>query len=433
MSNPEEINLRGKGLSYFFTWDNSHNSKVNPVLPFFLLVLNALYTVIGVRLRDLRPNGACELNINRTVGVVEHFDRVGLFWGLLSIYPIISLVMVLVQIVFHVFQHRKDNERAQRQQQGDHVDQGYPGSHEDQEKEKAQRVQNVEILHIALVNSLIIISGSLYLAADNFFFLVDPDDQSHSPSTTRSFIAGSSFICSLLVFAVDHFRFTDLVNKCLMTCNCVERANYKPNNNENELNVISILYFWSPLATFITTFDSLFISVVNEISGEESVRSGFDCSNERGAEGAIIFYIAICILYVISSGVYVVFKIITKTVYLRRYARARASNILINGFTYLSYIGYFSFIGIVFIIIGLMFIASDNNWPWICLAKNDDRICYWVMVRVDFLTTVTVVLFLYFWASVAISLFKCCLKLEGNLNPAEPTNKSVHRNENCHC
>ena len=468
---------RGKGLSSFLAGDGS---KVNPVLWFFLLFLNALYTVIGVRLRDLRPNGACELNVNRTIGIVEHFDRVGLFWGLLSIYPIISIVIVLVQIVFHVLHRSKDKETAERQKQeaqgdkGNHdnqgklgnqenhldhpeqrnqsdqrylgdrrdqavqVDQRYLGGPRDQEVQvdlghcilhKKQRacIQNVlEILHILSVNLLVIISGSFYIAADNFFFLVDPDHQSHDPSTTRGFIAGSSLICSVAVFAVDQC-FTQLVPKCLEKCKYVEETNNDntPDENENGVNVIKILYFWSPLAVLITTCDSIFISVVDEISGEDDVRNGFDCSNERGIEGAIIFYIAICIVFSISSGAFVVFMIIHKLEYLPKCSSRNWSCC----FAYLWYIVHFPLIGIAFVITGLMFIAADNNWPWICLAKNEGDICSWVIVRVGFLAVVTVFSILFFLSSAALSLLKYCATLERNLNPAETTNTSVHSNE----
>ena len=578
MPTQQEVTNRGQGLSSFFTWDNS---KVNPVLWFFLLFLNALYTVIGIRLRDLKPNGACELNVNRTIGRVEHDDRIGLYWGLWSIYPGCSFLILMVQIVSHVLHYCRNQENqgdlgnlenesdqteqyrsgqrdlgnrgyqgvqvdqrdlgdqrdqgvqvyqrdlggqrdqgvqvdqrdlgglggqrdqgvqvdqrdlgGQRNQgvqvdqrdledrsdqgvqvsriylgdrgdqgqqvdqrdledlsdqgvqvsriylgdQGEQVDQGVQVSrrgHEAsrrhrilQEKQKTRGVQNVvEILHIALVNFLVIISGSLYIAADNFFFLVDPDDQNQNPSTERSFIAGSSLICSVLVFIVDYW-FEHIVYKCLKTCNFVKETNDKPDNNENGLIVLRILYFWWPLAVLITTFDSLFISVVDEISGEDNVRSGYDCSNETGFKGAIIFYIAICIVFSICSGVFVVFKFINKLKYFPNYS-SRNWN-LSCCFAYLWYIVHFSFFGIVFIVTGLMFIAVDNNWPWICLAKNDSDICYWVIVRVGLLAVVTVFSILFFLSSAAFSLLKCCVKLEGNSNTAETTKKNAHTNE----
>ena len=429
---PVQSPNRGKELISFPGWGNS---KVNPVLWFFLLFLNALYSVIGVRLRDLRPNGACELNVNRTIGRVEYFDRVGLFWGLLSIYPIISIVIVLVQIVFHVLHLRKDNKTAERQQQEDQGDQGDPENQDDQGeedhgepekqqgKQKARDVQNVvEILHIVLVNSLIIISGSLYIAADNFFFLVDPDHQTHNPSTTRGFIAGSSFLCSILVLVVTQW-FEQSVYKCLETFNYGKETN-DPNKNEN--GVLKILYFWSPLVGLIPMFDSLLISVVDEISGGENVRSGFDCSNERGIVGAIIFCIVICIVFFISIVVVVVFKIINKRHHLPKYPICKWKRYCV----YFWYIVYFLVMGIVFLITGLMFIAADNNWPWICLAKNDSNICYWVLVRVGLLAVVTVFSILLLSSSLALSLWQCCKELKGKSNQkAETTNKSDHTNE----
>ena len=462
---------RGKGLSSFFSWDTS---KVNPVLWFYLLFLNALYTVIGVRLRDLQPNGACELNINRTIGRFEYFDRAGLFWGLWSIYPIISIVIVLVQIVFHVLYCCKDDKTKQRQQQGhqgEHVDQSDPeglrdqvdesdledrrdqgvqvdlrvqggrrdqgtqvdqrdlGGQRDQgglkEKQKVQRLQNVvEILHIVLVNSLVIISGSLYIAADNFFFLVDPDHETHNPSTTRSFIAGSSFICSVLVLVVTQW-FEQSVYKCLETFDCVEGTNNKPDENEEGENnlkkCLKILYFWSPLAGLITMFDSLFISIVHEISGEDNVRSGFDCSNERGVEGAIILYIAICIVFSTSIVVIVVFKMINKRKHMGKYSSFEWKWCWVH----FSYIAYFLVMGIVFIITGLIFMVVDNNWPWICLAKHDRDICYWVMIRVGFLAVITVISILLLLSSATLSLLEYCEELCGKSKPVETTNESA--------
>ena len=396
---PQEVTNLGEGLSLFSAWENL---RVNPVLWIFLLFLNALYTVIGVHLRDFGQNGACELNVNRTIGRVEHFDQEGLFWGLWSIYPIISIIIVWVQIVFHVVYCCNDDKTTQRQQQ---EDQG------DQERQKARRAPNVvKIIHIVLVNSLVIISGSLYIAADNYFFLVDPDDQTQNPSTTRGFIAGSSLICSVIVVVIDQW-FEHSLYKCLKTCKCVKETDSQPDKNENEkvIKIIKILYFWSPLAGLITIFDSLFISVVDEISGEDNVRSGFDCSNEIGFKGAIGFFSVICSVFFISSVVVVVSKNINKRKHLGDYSSYnwKWKSCCVN----IGYIVYYLVMGIVFVITGLMFIAADNNWPWICLAKNDSNICYWVMVRVDILAVVTVISFLFLFSSAALSLFECYKKL----------------------
>ena len=549
----EDINNPGQGLSQYSTWNNS---KVNPVLWFFLLFLNALYTLIGVRLRDLRPNGACELNVNRTIGRVEHFDRMGLYWGLWSIYPGISSIILLVQISCQVVRYCKDSKISQRQQQinarnqgnqenqveqGDRryesnpTNQGYrgdendptnqvdarnerdpthrrdkskpthggdqrdeinpiilrdqrdennpispgeqgdksnptdrgdqgdesnptnpgdrreenhltnrgdqgdesnptnqgdesnPRNQADRRNESVQReegvqvdqggsgIQNVfEFLHIVLVNILVILSGSLYIAADNFFFLVDPDDQSQNPSTTRSFIAGSSLIVSVLVFVVD-YCFEHIVEKGLKTFNFVKESTNKPKNKDDALNVIRILYFWSPLAVVITTFDSLFISVVDEVSGEEEVRSGFDCSNGIGLEGAKGFFIVICIVFSITIVLFVLYKLVINCQHLPKGSTCSSSwNNCCCFFAYFWYIVHFLFIGIVFIITGLMFIAADNNWPWICFAKNADNICYWVRVRVGLLAAVTGLSFLFFASSIVLSPTKCYLKLGVN-------------------
>ena len=617
----EEITNPGQGLSNYSTW---YNPKVNSVLWFFLLFLNALYTLIGVRVRDLRPNGACELNVNRTIGIVEHSNREELFWGLWSIYPIISFVIVVVQIVL---QCCRDNKRTQKQQQignnqgnlesqldqgnqrnesdptsrehqrnksnpinterrdtnvteqteetqvtlqieepeetqvtlqieepeetrvtleieepeetrvtqqmkepeetrvtqqikepeetrvtqqiketretkatqgtkemdvaqqnrGDQIDESNPtnqgegrdksdptirgdrkdesdptnrgdqidesdstnqGDLRDENDQREERDQGVPVdqveqrdqgvqvdqveqrdqgvqvdqvdqgeqrnkgiqivvnfLHVALVNIFVIISGSLYIAADNFFFLVDPDDQSQNPSTTRSFIAGSSLICSVLVFVVDYW-FEHIVDKCLETCNYVKEKN-KPTNNESALDVVRILYFWWPLAVVITTFDSLFISVVDEVSGGEDVRSGFDCTNERGLNGAKVFFIVICIVFIITIVIFVLYKIVINCTYLPKCSSCNSDGGYC--FAYVWYIVHFPIMLIFFLITGLMFIAADNNWPWICFAKNDGDICYWVMVRVGLLIAVTVLSGLLFVCSGILSLIKSCL------------------------
>ena len=232
----------------------------------------------------------------------------------------------------------------------------------------------------------------------------------------------------------------------------------RSDNNRSGSNVLRILYFWSPLAVLITTFDSLFISVVDEISGEDTVRSGFDCSNERGFDGAIIFYIAICSVFSISSCVLVVFMIINEREILSKDSSNERENLPKDSsnerenlpkdssnerenspknlsqkwgycFAYLWYIVHFPLIGIVFIITGLMFIAADNNWPWICLAKNDSNICSWVIVRVGLLAVVTVFSILFFLSSAALSLLQCGVKLVGNSNQAETSKKSDHTNE----
>ena len=61
-----------------------------------------------------------------------------------------------------------------------------------------------------------------------------------------------------------------------------------------------------------------------------------------------------------------------------------------------------------------MFIVADNNRPWICFAKNEDSICYWVMVCIGLLATVTVFSILFFQSSAALVIVQSCLKLPKN-------------------
>ena len=293
-----------EGLSSHYTW-----KFATPILWYFVIFLNALLTTIGIGARDL-AGPQCFLNENRTVGQSEILDGVTFYATTCAIYPsFCTLVLMFLALC--------SNNR------------------------------DLSLFQSLVVNFFVGLSGTLYIAADNLYFLVDPEyilDSGINATTARSFIAASSILCTLVVIVINRlfddplenqlenplktekelrhnrFRHTDCRDKlqidraCYCESECCKsiftrvrwcQANkqaqtqaasdtsgaHKGKGRKQEVPWVKYLLLWSPWALVIATFDSLFISVVNEVSGDKDVRSGLNCTSISTSLVATGFYI----------------------------------------------------------------------------------------------------------------------------------------------
>jgi hypothetical protein len=234
-------------LSDFYTWKYSTR-----ILWFLVLFLNATFTAIGIGLRDLSGTD-CFLNVTRTFGDVNKENGEGFFFGTVFIYPICCAVIITVQAVY-----------------------------------MCTRFGKGDICHNLLVNVFVAISGTLYIAADNFFFLVDPAGLLPSmvnAATARSFIAATSILSTLVVVVINQL----VVNPTKRTghycrCNddCCRRKHgsdrscsdvccrgeqslgycgcegYCCTNHKQKLSWTKFILLWSPWASIVATADALF-------------------------------------------------------------------------------------------------------------------------------------------------------------------------------
>ena len=163
--------------------------------------------------------------------------------------------------------------------------------------------------------------------------------------------------------------------------------------HREEVPLYKFLLSWSPWALVIATFDSLFISVVEEVSGEEGVRNGIKCDLLTEQNGAMVFYVAITGLYfigVIGFGLIQTYRVNKWWSVKPQYFSSRSGECIMTSCVVIN-------ISILFLFIGGIFFAVDNNWPWICFAKQAEMsgvgsICSWIRARVALLALVFVAL-----------------------------------------
>ena len=195
--------------------------------------------------------------------------------------------------------------------------------------------------------------------------------------------------------------------KVAIACQCKGHCCKK---HKEEIPLYKFLLSWSPWALVIATFDSLFISVAEKVSDDEKALNGVKCELLEEETAAGIFYGAIIAVFL--EGV-LIFAIVQCCRVFRWWevkseicGKERTMNkcLLIAAIVVLS---------IAYIFIGFTFITFDNNWPWICFAKQDEmkgmtgRICFWVRTRVTYLAYLSislcifcfVVAFLIVWES----------------------------------
>jgi hypothetical protein len=417
-------------LSDFYTWKYSTR-----ILWFLVLFLNATFTAIGIGLRDLSGTD-CFLNVTRTFGDVNKENGEGFFFGTVFIYPICCAVIITVQAVY-----------------------------------MCTRFGKGDICHNLLVNVFVAISGTLYIAADNFFFLVDPAGLLPSmvnAATARSFIAATSILSTLVVVVINqlvvnptkrtgHFCTCDgdccqgkhgLDERCSDVCcrgekscnaedcckpesNCMhgkDHAKCKIGSNsckfsihriersceceghccsyhKQKLSWTKFILLWSPWASVVATFDALFISVITEVSGEQEVKSGVDCTERYKPFSAMGYHVAssgLLSVGIILFGIIQVYRLFNKwdLTFAReqKCSNMKQDNIRAWVDHHHKYLGttYIIVISFVFFLIGAIFMAVDNNWPWICFAKEQNNICTWVRVRVGLLALIAFSAFVLF-------------------------------------
>ena len=283
---------------------------------------------------------------------------------------------------------------------------------------------------------------------------MDPEyilDSRINATTARSFIAASSILCTLVVIVInrlfddplenqlekplktekelrhDRFRHTDCWDKlgidraceserCKSMCTRVRwcQANeqaqtesdtsgaHKGKGRKQEVPWVKYLLLWSPWALVIATFDSLFISVVNEVSGDEDVRSGLNCSisTSLAATGFYILTASLLCFGLFVFGTYQIYNLHIK------WSIKKTGVGFINDHYICLGTVYAAIIALVFMLNGTLFMAIDNNWPWICLAKDSDNICTWVRIRVVSLVFITICMCVIFFVILYLLLWE---------------------------
>ena len=484
-ANRGKSNLPGAGLSNFSTWSNS-----TQFLWCLSLTLNALFTTIGVGVRDLAAAGTeCKLNVTRTFGTVE--NSMGWYIAAIVVYGLLCLVVIAIQTVSDLirvcctekeFACCKICEKWRIQCTG---------------------VAGKKIFEHLLINVLTVAAALLYLAGDNYFLLVDlyNDDNYSNPDrfeereaiTIRSILAGTSILLTMVIYVIVQW-FKDPIEiektnyececeeenccsgkhgkdkdcnevcckneRCTPEC-CTERENecekhqrsHRTRTSSNctvldeystwdsqvavcqckgscckkhkeEVPLYKFLLSWSPWALIIATFDSLFISVVEQVSDEEEVRNGVICDLHEEETGAAIFFGAILLVFLVGV---VVFAII-QCCGVSRWWKVK-SNICGKEYTVCLCLLIIAIIllSIAYIVIGFIFITFDNNWPWICFAKQNEmvkmagQICSWVRTRVGLLAVLSILLIVFCLFVAFLIVWEYAEEISGKRNKSCPT------------
>ena len=154
-ANKGKNNLPGAGLSNFSNWSNS-----TQFLWFMSLTLNALFTTIGVGVRDL-SNTECKLNVTRTFGMVE--NRTTLYALAIVAYIILCGIVIVIQMVYDLYQvHCTEKEFTYQIL-----------SIREKCMFHCESVAGKKFFEHLLINTLTLLAAALYLAGDNYFLLVD--------------------------------------------------------------------------------------------------------------------------------------------------------------------------------------------------------------------------------------------------------------------
>ena len=132
------------------------------------------------------------------------------------------------------------------------------------------------------------------------------------------------------------------------------------------------------------------------MSGEEEVRNGLKCDNIiTKKELAVVGFYAV-IIVVFYLGI-VVFGVI-QCCRVHKWWKVKICGEETSKRWIIFIICVISFAYICF---GLAFMTFDNNWPWICFAKQNElgkmtgHICLWVQFRVAFLSLLSAALCIF--------------------------------------
>ena len=183
-SNPRKSELSEAGLSKFTTW--SHSTQF---LWFMSLTLNALFTTIGVGLRDLAGH-ECKLNKTRTIG--ELANSKAWFWVAIVVYMVFCVVVIIGQFVYDL--HRTCCKSC------------CYCSCACKDYWLCKSIAGNKMNKNTLINIFTTLSGAFYLAADNLYLIVERNSTIKEidlrASTLRGFFSGTSLLLTLVVIVI---------------------------------------------------------------------------------------------------------------------------------------------------------------------------------------------------------------------------------------
>ena len=207
-ANKGKSNLPGAGLSNFSAWNVS-----TQFLWLMSLTLNALFTTIGVGLRDLAGT-ECKLNVTRTFGMVE--NSMDWYKQAIAVYSTSCIVVIMIQTYYDIrqvcctekeFTFMKICKKCVLD---------------------CESVAGKKLLKNLLINTFTTLAAILYLAGDNYFLLVDLyNDDNDSQFKTRvreatrirSFLVGTSILLTMIVFVIVEW-FKDPMESKKIKCEC---------------------------------------------------------------------------------------------------------------------------------------------------------------------------------------------------------------------
>ena len=463
-ANRGKSNLPGAGLSNFSTWSNS-----TQFLWFMSLTLNALFTTIGVGVRYLAAAGTeCKLNVTRTFGTVENSKR----WYIAAIvvYGSLCIVVIAIQVITDVirlcytekeftyckickkclihctsvagknlFEHLLINTltmaAALLYLAGDNYsllvdlyndDNSNPDRFEERKDPTIRSILAGTSILLTMVIFVIVQWFKDPIKAEKTKYECDCNKENccsgkHGKDKDCNEVCCENERCTPEC-CTNHWKICEKHQRSHKSCtssNCTVLDAYSTwdsqpavcqckgrccRGHKEEVPLYKFLLSWSPWALVIATFDSLFISVVEQVSHEEEVRNGVICDLHKEVDAAIFFAF---IFIVFLVGV-VVFAII-QCCRVSRWWKVK-SNICGEEYTVCIclLITAIILLSIAYIFIGFIFITFDNNWPWICLAKQNEmvkmagQICCWVSVGLLAILSISLIIFCLFVAVLIV-------------------------------
>ena len=344
------------------------------VLWLLLLFFNALFTFIGVILRDVAEEGYCS-------GVPSNGTNQDLSNARKAMYsiPIITFPFIAITVGVWVFckqWHNSDCEDFKKWF-----------------KNKQTKGSCKDLVEDIFVG----ITGVFYLAGDNLFFLLGSDGTT-STGIPASVVRGYLLGIALLISTIPRFlsKLIDLYYEYAINTSDGTNGDDK---KKDKLPVLFILFdAWIKLSLLAGVFDAIFTTLLDDVVDKNIDRTQTPapmCPSFGITQSAAGFYGVMLFISVVAC---MVFCVATYCIYKRHRDkldkwkdkcmwRCGLPLLILSVFIYIP-----------------LYVTADNNWPWFCLAMNDDQLftkwfqphtCQWVQSRLFFLVITNIMSLMY--------------------------------------
>ena len=203
------------------------------------------------------------------------------------------------------------------------------------------------------------ISGALYLAGDNLFILIDANNVTASgipAHELQSYLLGTAIVLGAAVYLIPK----------------VFDVYYESEDDDGGVielqNSLGLSLKWAKFTLLALVLDGVFTVIVNGV--EETTSGCPSLETTRSDVGFYTYLVAACLAVFAIFGITSCF---------------RCKKLLSNDGMNLGGCCGVTLLAIVTSVFIPLYIAFSNDFPWFCFAENDDSLCAWVVAHLMFL------------------------------------------------